>query len=56
MMMLVKMMMKVQRYMVGGDDDVDGGDFCPVHMSYVTLLPEQHWHLWDDDDNDDDKK
>ena len=42
--------------MVGGDDDVDGGDFCRVHMSYVALLPEQHWHLWDDDDNDDDKK
>ena len=39
MMMMVKMMMKVQRYMVGGDDDVDGGDFCPVHMSYVTFLP-----------------
>ena len=31
--------------------------FVPcMQMSYVALLPEQHWHLWDDDDNDDDKK
>ena len=43
MMVMVKIMIKVQRHMVGVGDDVDGEDFCPVQMSYVVLLPEQHW-------------
>ena len=41
MMMMVKMMMKVQRYMVGGDDDVDGGDFCPVHADELCYPPSR---------------